>query len=473
MNKITKYILLSVVATMVVTSCDDYSAPTLTTDPAINIVSRETDFPAGASTGTIKFTADGPVTVSTSNSWISASVQGNEILVSCTENNSLDSRAGSIVAKCEGRTTEISIIQEGMFFQISAQGTISFGNTASSQKFDVKSNIPVTVSTNNDWISASLSDDVLTVSVQANPNLDPREGSFTVSYGSNENKINVSQTGFTLALFDVKEWKMTGASNTTLGTYTYPFDTFDFSTDCDWISYTISGGRLSITAAANTTKHPRSATMTFTVGTRTGQIPVSQCNFTTDMVGSGWGLYYYDPSKSGWYYVDAEIKGSGSSYTINLTNGLAIPFTYNSTSQILTLKGGQSCGVISSYYAYTTFFYGDYVTWAETATYDGSPVYEVEDGEAYTMVEFDDAGTYTEALESFVIYAFSSTTLSGDTALGYLYWMQFPFLMRDEVAPTGLTKSLSVKVPGSKNKVTVNAQPATGELTKSKFSFVK
>ena len=126
MKKIYKSVLFTIIAAAGFTACSDYEAPDITTESAISITGYETSFPASASTGSITFEAKGPVTVTTNNQWITASVDGNRIDIAVDQNNAFSGRSGSITVKCGNATDNISIIQSGIISNMmtSAQSTL-------------------------------------------------------------------------------------------------------------------------------------------------------------------------------------------------------------------------------------------------------------------------------------------------------------------------------------------------------------
>ena len=156
MKKIYKSLFITMIAAAGFTACSDYEAPDITTESAITIVSRNTDFPAAASTGVIKFKADGPVTVSSANDWITASVEGDEINISVVQNNSIDGRAGSIIVKSGNAEDEISIIQSGIIFKFDEVGEIATDSDPSTHAYPIDANAPIEVSSDADWVKVHL-----------------------------------------------------------------------------------------------------------------------------------------------------------------------------------------------------------------------------------------------------------------------------------------------------------------------------
>ena len=457
MKKIYKSILFTLLASVAVTSCDSYEAPNLHTDPAVTIVGRDTDFPAAASTGTIKFEADGPVTVTSASEWITATVEGDEIHVSCTQNNSLESRSGILTVKCDDSTTEIAIIQEGVIFQLSDEGDLTFKAETGSKTIATKSNIPLEVRTDSEWVTASYDEGIITVTVGQNPTLDERNAKLTVVYGDNESTIGVKQDGIYFSIFDRTEWFVNDSKNRY--NYDFPFDiTVKYtSTDPEWLTYeqNLETKKLYFNVEKNTTGHVRTGSFTYEIGPKSGTMFVHQCDFAKDLASDDYALYFTDPKDGKLYYVAVIVKQEGTNHFIELPNdGIAIPFTYNTSNHTFTIEGGQNCGIWNNrYYIFTTFGFTEdgegYYTWAAGPSIKALPYYEfdAESNVGYTAVEFEDAGTFDAPLDYFQLFAFSSDKPSSNTSAGYLYRMVNPFLMRIHPATGEAPSAAPAKAP--------------------------
>ena len=222
MKKIYKSLFITMIAAAGFTACSDYEAPDITTESAITIVSRNTDFPAAASTGVIKFKADGPVTVSSANDWITASVEGDEINISVVQNNSIDGRAGSIIVKSGNAEDEISIIQSGIIFKFDEVGEIATDSDPSTHAYPIDANAPIEVSSDADWVKVAVADGKLSISIDPNPTLDPRSATVTVKCGDTTYEIPVAQKGLVFPLFKIPTLRVNDSQSTT----TYEFNAF-------------------------------------------------------------------------------------------------------------------------------------------------------------------------------------------------------------------------------------------------------
>lgn len=442
MKKIYKSILFTLLAGMAVTSCDSYEAPEITSDPAVTIVSRETTFPAAASTGTIKFKADGPVTVTTENQWITATVEGDEIKVSCSQNNSLQGRTGVITAKCGGNSSMISIIQDGILFQLgeNMDDGLTFAAGKATKVIEIKANAPIQVTSDSEWLSADVSEGVLTISVDDNISLDERNGSLKITYGDNESELGVKQDGIWYPIFDRTEWYTTDAK--TRYNLDYPFDQdIEYScSDPEMLTYEWDKekGKLYINVEKNETGHLRTGSFSYTIGPKSGNMWVHQCDFYKDIAAEDYALYFTDPKDGQLYYLPAVIKKQGWDYLIEIpAYGIAIPFAYDNNDHTMTITGGQNCGLWNNkYYIFTTFGFVEdgtnYYTWSTDPSIKALPDYgfSTESNVGFTSIEFEDAGTFEAPLTYFQLYAFTSDTPSSSTGAGYLERMVNPFLMR-------------------------------------------
>lgn len=426
MKNIFKSFLIAAVALTFVTSCDDNGDNELMTPPAITIVSRSTNFPAAASSGSVKFEADGPVTVSTENSWLSATVEGDEIKIECTQNDELQGRTGVITARCNNGSTDINIVQEGVYFQVPDVDKLDFECIPSSYEIEVHSNAKVEVISGEDWISGECVDGILKIEVAENPTFDERKCELVIKSGVTTTKIPVTQKGIYLEIFDLKTWTCPDSrKNMTL---TLPFDVpVTFSTDSpDWLisSYNPNTKIWKITAEPNTTGHVRVGKFEYALGTKKGSVTVRQCDFNKDIASNDYGLYFTNDEGARMYF-EASLKKVGSKYRINITAlGLNIPVNYNTNNHRFIIKGGQACGNMGADNIYTTFAYynpadrGNYFTWDETWSVEGDPEYKMVNGKYRTIIPFTDPGTNPYAISYLELHSFSSTSLSGSTSRG-------------------------------------------------------
>lgn len=477
MKKIYKSIFFTIFAGLSVASCDNYEAPAITSDPAVSIVGRDTDFPASASTGTIQFKADGPVTVTTSNEWLSATVEGDEIKVSCTQNNSLESRSGIITVKCGEKTTEISIIQEGVIFQLGeGADNIKFTAGKATQTIVAKSNVPVEIASEYEWLSGDFNDGVITINVDDNISLDDRIGSLKLICGNTENELSVTQSGISYPIFDRTEWYPTDAKTRYNLDYPFDMDIEYSSTDPEMLTYEWDKEKkkLYINTEKNETGHLRTGSFTYTIGPKSGSMWVHQCDFTKDLVSEEYNLYFIDPSDGKLYYMPAIVKWPLFKMIELPTLGLEFVINYSTTDHTISFTGGVDCGKWNNYNIFTSFgFYMDgetYTTWSTEPSMKTLPIYEFyeDDNVGCTIAAFEDAGTYEYEVDELQFAAFTSDTPSASSRVGVLVRMLAPTLVRvHEVAGEEAPAAAPAKAPKFNKAALRDAKPAAPVLSKN------
>lgn len=427
MNKIYKTLLVAMAVAIGLTSCDSNDEPYVAAVPAITVVSRDTNFPAAASEGSVKFTADGPVSVETANNWLSASVQGDEILIRCTQNDNLQGRTGVVTAKCGTSTTDINIIQEGILFQIPDMKDLVFSSSAATKEIPVTANAQVEVKSEVDWLRGSCSDGILKVEIGQNPLFDERSSCLSIIYGVNELKLPVSQMGIYLDIFDMTVWKCPDTRKSM--SFSLPGEVdLQFETDRpDWLTSSVNPGTRiwKITAEANNSGHMRTCNFTYTLGTKTGTVKVEQCDFTKDLASDDYHLYFTNPKDNKRYFYNARLRKTGSNYKITLTDlKIDIPVTYDADEHAFGITGGQFCGNMDALKVFTTFVFYDatdssyYFTWSSNWSMLGMPSFTESGSGGTTAIGFADSGNNPNVISYLELHGFSSTQLSGSTSEG-------------------------------------------------------
>ncbi len=198
MKKIFNILIITVMAGVAFTACDDDDDKWVGDGTStLQVISRETSFPAAASQGTIVVDTAEPVTVSSSDQgWVTTAVNGNTVTVSVTENSSLEGRTSNLTIKAGDKTTEIAVIQAGLIFDMGGVLNIGSGDKATTLTYPLKANAPLTVTTDADWCSASIVDDALVVTMTENNTGHVRRCNISYKIGTIEDRIPVAQCDF-------------------------------------------------------------------------------------------------------------------------------------------------------------------------------------------------------------------------------------------------------------------------------------
>ena len=196
MKKIFNLILCAL-CVLSYTSCNDDEGIEYTQVSPIKIISRDVNFPASASQGSIVVDAPGEFTVSkTDQGWCTTTISGSTIQVSVEENLGLESRNSMLTIRCGNDTTSIAVIQSGVIFDLSAGSQILLGNEAKTYSYDIKCNTDLTLTPSDEWISVSVEEDKMNITLTENNTGHVRRGSIAYKAGTNEDKITITQYDF-------------------------------------------------------------------------------------------------------------------------------------------------------------------------------------------------------------------------------------------------------------------------------------
>lgn len=179
------------------TSCNDDEGIEYTQVSPIKIISRDVNFPASASQGAIVVNAPGAFTVSTSDQgWCTTTVSGSTIEVNVEENLGLESRNSMLTIRCGADTTSIAVIQSGVIFDLSAGSQILLGDEAKTYSYDIKCNTDLTLTPSDEWISVSVEEGKMNITLTENNTGHVRRGSIAYKAGTNEDQIIITQYDF-------------------------------------------------------------------------------------------------------------------------------------------------------------------------------------------------------------------------------------------------------------------------------------
>lgn len=200
MKKIFNILTLALFATVAFTSCDDDDV--YVEDPTANqlaILSRETSFGAAPSQGTIVVDTNEPITVTSNDQtgWITTSVDGNKVNVNVALNESLDGRTAMLTIKGGSKQAQVAVIQSGVIVALDGENNVKYNDNARTVTFNLKSNLPVEIWTDADWITPTYEDGVITATLTANATKHVRVGTISYTAGPVNEEITITQLDFT------------------------------------------------------------------------------------------------------------------------------------------------------------------------------------------------------------------------------------------------------------------------------------
>ena len=181
--------------------------------------------------------AVGSVTVKSLSDWVKASVnaKSDSIKVEVASNDYDVARQGKILVTSGVLEDTLFVNQAAMKFSLSTNVASILSNAAGSKTVTVSHSKPVTVESKADWITASITGNVIKVSVAANATK-RRVGEFAVKSGKSEKTLYVSQLDFAdqfsgtykFLFYDVEQkgWYYLPADVTDKGISIKPFKNF-------------------------------------------------------------------------------------------------------------------------------------------------------------------------------------------------------------------------------------------------------
>lgn len=290
------------------TSCssDDYTEKV----NSVQVESAETTIAAIGGTATIQVKGTG-ISATSAASWLSVAVDGNTIVATATANPMRESRATHItVTASNGDQQLVSVVQYGLVLSLS-DSEIDVNGSTHELTIATETTIPVTVTSNTEWITAvyDAENNVINVTIKNNVDENPREGSITVTGEGVSETITISQGGIVLELEKDKYVVASNDASTMSVAVTRSIEV-QATSDVDWLTPTFNEETSTLElAVAASEELQRSGTVTLTSGSLTKTITIEQYGLYGEYY-----LVYADLKNQKWLYYLATFDENGLSY---------------------------------------------------------------------------------------------------------------------------------------------------------------
>lgn len=197
MKKTYLIFALMVGALTLTTSCSDDGSKEFPAN-TVQVVSAETEMAAAGDTKTFTVTGTGiTASVPATCTWLTASVSGNTITVTAQPNLERQTRHTIVnIVASNGDANSISVSQFGAIFTLDAPATLSASDEAQQISYAAKYNLPISVTSNADWLTVNMTDDAMIVGTTANTTGHPRSGYVYYEIGTIRDSIQVVQCEF-------------------------------------------------------------------------------------------------------------------------------------------------------------------------------------------------------------------------------------------------------------------------------------
>lgn len=200
MNRITSLIsvIMAVCAVLTTfTACHDDDNG-VTADETLTIVRSNLVFEPQAATGSVEVLAEGPVVAELNSNWCTASVSHNVVTVSVAANDSYEGRTALLTIRADGASVRVPVQQRGV-----ALGTLSveadhIGNAGGRLAYFLHTDLPFTLTTEDEWLHPRLEGDSLVIDVDRNASRFLRRG--VVDYECNGIGGHIDITQYDLSL---------------------------------------------------------------------------------------------------------------------------------------------------------------------------------------------------------------------------------------------------------------------------------
>jgi hypothetical protein len=190
MKKIFKILVIFIMCILFV-SCgnDEYIDKTV----SVQITNAKTSLAAAGDTTEIVFNSATNVTAHSNDSWLKVNVIGTKIEMYADANTSVSARNTTVIIKNTSDSTIVNVSQYGAVFYLGVTDDVYTNDAGSTITYELKSNMPVTISTDCDWISFKKTDDSLSITTKTNTTGAPRIGYIKYCSGTTLDSVKVVQ----------------------------------------------------------------------------------------------------------------------------------------------------------------------------------------------------------------------------------------------------------------------------------------
>lgn len=434
MKKIT-LLLFTAVCALAFAGCNDDEPSTAV---SLEIVSSDIGFEASGGTGTISLNTTAPsIEAASDKSWLTidtASPSGVTYTVGVND-NALQ-RSAKITITAADQSRQVTILQNGARFDISADPIEMdpTGQTVAKIAYDTSLTTPPEVSIPEDaaaWLSATASDGTINLTATLNYT-GKRSTTITVTEGWKPVEIPVSQD--MVSLVDVSSIALDRNAATVTVTATEYMsivgDSWSVSTEDEWITLAKDQtNSFTVSVDENTSGAVRTGSVDVKLdnGDVLCTIAVSQKTYSYEFFLGEWTMHYTDSDSDEPVTLKVTLSATEdqTSYTVTgLYYDIVLGYDDSGSVPKLTMLR-QYVTYNGSYYVFLCPWDAEsgYYTWGEG--YGADLIYNMDESDQQLL--FQDNGAWGDhEVNSFMLYAFESTTTSSSTSVGS--YARYPFI---------------------------------------------
>ncbi len=344
------------------------------------------------------------------------------------------------------------------------QAETTFGPEASTGQIVVNSDQSVVAFSSEDWCTVSVQGNTVNVSVTDYAEIASRNALVTITSGARTVDVPVHQNGVLFAT------KAPSVISTDYSAQKFEYEvktnmTVDLTTSDDWIKAEIVGDNLVITLSENTTGAKRTGTVSYSYGVTSGEIQITQIDFSVDILGDYELWYSKSATSAQWAYIPVTFKYNSIDFTIGgvdfsipvkFTNGTNPPYE-------VTIADEQYVGLYDPYYCYLAFdcygyklltrypqYFFSYcgtstssITLAEETYDDGTVIFG---GAVEGMMELGGEALDEGDIDTWYLLAMSAQEYTQENVLGPLLTMYYPQFEKVPADAAASRRSAPLKV---------------------------
>ena len=182
------------VAATALVACSDDDYEYVPAASSIRIVQNDLVFDSDGSSSTVLVEANGPISATVDADWCHAEVSSRVVTVTADRNYSFEGRTALLTITDGNSSRQLPIQQLGMVLDLPIVNNGHHSPVAGDVfTVDIAHSLPITISTNYDWIHPEVTDNGLRISVDSNAGGHIRRGSVVCTCGSYSDSLHIAQ----------------------------------------------------------------------------------------------------------------------------------------------------------------------------------------------------------------------------------------------------------------------------------------
>ena len=366
--------------------------------------------------------------------WLTATLDGNNIVVSVAQNTTGYSR-NSYISYTTGELADSFLIyqESGVVFEI-AEDEFMFDIDGETLSTAYSSNFSIELLESPEWLTVEIGSEEITLTAPENKTGGPRIGIVVLHAGEVENTIVVGQDGGIVLRPEAEQYSFLWGETTTSIAVKHNFDVV-IEEAPEWAEVSFDGTNLSINISdlENAKLRTGNIVLSSSVGDNTETATIELTQYFNIL--GNYKLFYYTGEKDDedteldYFSANISLDDDENLWLTLSSMGWKLPLLYDPDEGMIGFRSGQLMGTYNSYYI-TDIFFSSEGAWTGTST-NNLLTAEYSFDEDDVLAEFEGTfGTNNYSADCIFIEALSAPELTSENILGYLIKLWYPFLYK-------------------------------------------